>query len=215
MRQSLHILCVYLSQYIHCVLCVFECVQYHLHWVCEHHAIKANEVLVVQGVHNVDLTDEVLQSVGLTEYISLQTFYSYVQLENKRKNKLLFDPSQHIFIFLIVKAFLMMFTQMHPNNSSVGILTTFPVAVSHSPLFTTPNEPSPSFSNSVRSFSGMRQVRACCCPSRGAPPPGCVARTASPRDSGGVGDSLRKEEAGWPCWGKSPPSGRLPLKTYI
>ncbi|TNN81456.1 hypothetical protein EYF80_008228 [Liparis tanakae] len=73
--------------------------------------------------------------------------------------------------------------------------------------------PSPSFSNSVRSFSGMRQVSACC-PSRGAPPPGCVARTASPKPSGGVGDSLRKEEAGWPCWGKSPPSGRLPLNTY-
>lgn len=59
-------------------MCAFLCVHYHLHWVCEHHAIEANEVLVVQGVHGVDLTDEVLQSIGLAEYICLQTFYSYV-----------------------------------------------------------------------------------------------------------------------------------------
>lgn len=109
---------------------------------------------------------------------------------------------------------LFLYFQRELNKYSVGLLTTFPAGVSHSPLFTTPKEPSPSFSNSVRSFSGMRQVRACCCPSRGAPPPGCVVRTPSPRPSGGVGDSLRKEEAGWPCWGKSPPSGRLPLNTW-
>lgn len=49
--------------------------------MCEHHTIEANEVLVVQGVHGVDLTDEILQGVRLTEYIRLQTLHSYVQLE--------------------------------------------------------------------------------------------------------------------------------------
>lgn len=52
-------------------VCGFLCVYYHLHRVCEHHTVEANEVLVVQGVHGVDLTDKVLQSVGLTEHVRL------------------------------------------------------------------------------------------------------------------------------------------------
>lgn len=52
--------------------------------MCEHHTVESNEVLVVQGVHGVDLTDEVLQSIGLAEHICLQTLHSYVQLEKKR-----------------------------------------------------------------------------------------------------------------------------------
>lgn len=59
------------------------CVHYHLHWVCEHHTVEANEVLVVQGVHGVDLTDEVLQSVGLTQHIGLQTLHRHVYLETR------------------------------------------------------------------------------------------------------------------------------------
>lgn len=59
------------------------CVHYHLHWVCEHHTVEADEVLVVQGVHGVDLTDEVLQSVGLTQHISLQTLHRHVYLETR------------------------------------------------------------------------------------------------------------------------------------
>lgn len=66
-------------------VCTFLCVYYHLHWVCEHHTIEANEVLVVQGVHGVDFTDEVLQSVRLTENICLQTLHSNIQLETKTK----------------------------------------------------------------------------------------------------------------------------------
>lgn len=77
-------MCVFLFICPPCV-CAFLCVHYHLHWVCEHHTIEANEVLVVQGVHGVDLTDEVLQSVGLTEHICLQTLHSYVQLETRTK----------------------------------------------------------------------------------------------------------------------------------
>lgn len=65
--------------------CVFLCVHYHLHWVCEHHTVEADEVLVVQGVHGVDLADEVLQSVGLVEHVCLQTLHSYVQLETRTK----------------------------------------------------------------------------------------------------------------------------------
>lgn len=65
-------------------MCAFLRVHYHLHWVCEHHTVESNEVLVVQGVHGVDLTDEVLQSIGLAEHICLQTLHSYVQLEKKR-----------------------------------------------------------------------------------------------------------------------------------
>lgn len=65
-------------------VCVrFLCIHYHLHWVCEHHTVEANEVLVVQGVHGVDLTDEVLQSVGLAEHVRLQTLHSHVQLETR------------------------------------------------------------------------------------------------------------------------------------
>lgn len=94
---------------------------------------------------------------------------------------------QHVFV---------LFFKLWINCITICILTTFPAGVNHSPLFTTPNEPSPSFSNSVKSFSGMRQVRLCCCPSRRAPPLGCVARTPSPTPRGGVGDSLRNEEAG-------------------
>lgn len=64
-----------------CVAELSECVHYHLHGVCEHHTVEADQVLVVQGVHGVDLTDEVLQSVGLAENICLQTLYSHVELE--------------------------------------------------------------------------------------------------------------------------------------
>lgn len=77
-------ICVFLCICPPCV-CAFLCVHYHLHWVCEHHTVEANEVLVVQGVHGVDLTNEVLQSVGLTEHIRLQTLHSYVQLETRTK----------------------------------------------------------------------------------------------------------------------------------
>lgn len=64
-----------------CVAELPECVHYHLHWVCEHHTVEADQVLVVQGVHGVDLTDEVLQSVGLAENVRLQTLHSHIQLE--------------------------------------------------------------------------------------------------------------------------------------
>lgn len=50
---------------------VFVCVHYHFHWMCQHHTVETNEVLVVQGVHGVDLTDEVLQSFGLAEHVCL------------------------------------------------------------------------------------------------------------------------------------------------
>lgn len=133
-------------------VCVAEppkCVHYHLHGVCEHHTVEADQVLVVQGVHGVDLADEVLQSVGLAQHVRLQTLDSHVELE------------RHVFSAPRVCVFRMM----------LHVLTSFPVGVSHSPLFTSPKDPSPSFSNRVRSFSGMRQVRAWCCPSRSAPPP--------------------------------------------
>lgn len=199
-------------------VCTFLCVYYHLHWVCEHHTIEANEVLVVQGVHGVDFTDEVLQSVWLTENICLQTLHSNIQLE--AKTKIQYTDSRSCFcisstccvglssanIFINMVLLLLDLFEMLP--------TIFPEGVNHSPLFTTPNDPSPSFSNSVRSFSGMRHVRACCCPSSRAPPQlGCVACTPSPRPNGGVGDNFRKEVVGWPCWGKSAPSGRFPLNT--
>lgn len=77
--------------YVFVSLCIppcvraFLCVHYHLHWVCEHHTVEANEVLMVQGVHGVDLTDEIFQSVGLAEHVSLETLHSYVQLENSIK----------------------------------------------------------------------------------------------------------------------------------
>lgn len=61
----LYAICVYLSLCFSPCVCAFLCVHYHLHWVCEHHTVEANEVLVVQGVHGVDLTDEILQSFGL------------------------------------------------------------------------------------------------------------------------------------------------------
>ena len=67
----------------------FMCVHYHLHWVCEHHTVEADEVLVVQGVHGVDLTDEIFQSVRLVEHICLQTLHSYVHL--KESIKILYD----------------------------------------------------------------------------------------------------------------------------
>lgn len=58
------------------------CVRYHLHWVCEHHTVEANEVLVIQRVHGVDLTDEILHSVGLAEHVWLQTFDGDVYLQS-------------------------------------------------------------------------------------------------------------------------------------
>lgn len=67
--------------YVFSLVCVVGCVHYHLHWVCEHHTVEADEVLVVQGVHGVDLTDEVLQSVGLTQHIGFQTLHRHVYLE--------------------------------------------------------------------------------------------------------------------------------------
>lgn len=76
-------------------VCTFLCVYYHLHWVCEHHTIEANEVLVVQGVHGVDFTDEVLQSVWLTENICLQTLHSNIQL--KAKTKIQYTDSRSCF----------------------------------------------------------------------------------------------------------------------
>lgn len=57
-------------------------------------------------------------------------------------------------------------------------LTVFPAGASHSPLRTTPKEPSPSFSSRRRSFSPMRQVRLCRVPSPGRAP--------------GVGEGFRK-----------------------
>lgn len=57
-------------------------------------------------------------------------------------------------------------------------LTVFPAGASHSPLRTTPKEPSPSFSSRRRSFSPMRQVRLCRVPSPGRLP--------------GVGEGFRK-----------------------
>lgn len=198
---------------------------------------------MVQRVHDVDLTDEILQSVGLTEHICLQTLHSHVQLKKKmssnirfcfssyskclksshenpikkqkKKNKhscacfyLFLDKMQtsnmfhakelceHTPVISYFQHVFVLFFKLWINGITICLLTTFPAGVNHSPLFTTPNEPSPSFSNSVKSFSGMRQVRPCCCPSRRVPPLGCVARTPSPTPRGGVGDSLRNEEAG-------------------
>lgn len=67
--------------FIYLCVCAFLCVHYHLHWVCEHHTVEANEVLVVQGVHGVNLTDEILQSFRLAEHICLQTLHSYIHLK--------------------------------------------------------------------------------------------------------------------------------------
>lgn len=46
------------------------------------------------------------------------------------------------------------------NSVPLETLTTLPVGVCHSPLFTTPKEPIPSFSPRVSSLSWIRQVRA-------------------------------------------------------
>lgn len=77
-------MCMY-YMFVEFPVCVRFCVHYHLHWVCEHHTVEANEVLVVQGVHGVDLTDEVLQSIRLAEHICLQTLHSYVKLQGRTK----------------------------------------------------------------------------------------------------------------------------------
>lgn len=62
-------------------------VHYHLHWVCEHHTVEADEVLVVQGVHGVDLADEILQSIRLAQHICLQALHRHVQLAGQIKRK--------------------------------------------------------------------------------------------------------------------------------
>ena len=49
---------------------VCECV-YHLHGVSEHHPEQVDEVGVVEGVHGVDLSDEVIQSFRQVQYVSL------------------------------------------------------------------------------------------------------------------------------------------------
>lgn len=56
---------------------------YHLHGVCEDDSVETDEVLVVERVHGVDLTDEVVQSVWLVQNVRLQTLHSHVQLEKK------------------------------------------------------------------------------------------------------------------------------------
>ena len=101
--------CVFLFICPPCV-CAFLRVHYHLHWVCEHHTVEANEVLVVQGVHGVDLTDEVLQSVGLAEHICLQTLHSYVQLEKQER----FQPFSVIYMADIHRLIIKTAPGVHP-----------------------------------------------------------------------------------------------------
>lgn len=57
---------------------------YHLHGVCEDDSIEPDEVLVVERVHGVDLTDEVIQSVWLVQDVRLQTLHCHIQLEKKK-----------------------------------------------------------------------------------------------------------------------------------
>lgn len=58
---------------------------YHLHGVCEDDAVKTDEVLMVERVHGVDLTDEIVQSVWLCQDVCLQTLHRYVQLETNER----------------------------------------------------------------------------------------------------------------------------------
>lgn len=44
---------------------------YHLHGVSEDDSVEADEVLVVERVHGVDLADEVVQSVRLIQDVRL------------------------------------------------------------------------------------------------------------------------------------------------
>lgn len=46
-------------------------VVYHLHGVCEDDSVETDEVLVVERVHGVDLTNEVIQSVRLVQDVCL------------------------------------------------------------------------------------------------------------------------------------------------
>lgn len=60
---------------------------YHLHGVCEDDSVETDEVLVVERVHGVDLTDEVVQSIRLVQDVRLQTFHRHVQLEKRWEKK--------------------------------------------------------------------------------------------------------------------------------
>lgn len=57
---------------------------HHLHGVGEHHAIEADEVPVVQGVHGIHLPDEVVQCLWLAQHIRLEALHCHVQLRPKR-----------------------------------------------------------------------------------------------------------------------------------
>lgn len=57
---------------------------HHLHGVGEHHAIQADEVPMVQGVHGIHLPDEVVQCLRLAQHICLEALHCHIQLWPKQ-----------------------------------------------------------------------------------------------------------------------------------
>lgn len=53
---------------------------YHFHGVREDDAVEPDQVLVVQRVHGVHLSDEVVQGVWLVQHVRFQTLHGHVEL---------------------------------------------------------------------------------------------------------------------------------------
>lgn len=56
--------------------CVCVLVFHHLHGLCEDDAVQTDQVLVVQRMHSVHLSDEIVQTVRV-QHVSLQTLHRH------------------------------------------------------------------------------------------------------------------------------------------
>lgn len=57
-------------------VCVYVVMFYHLHGLREDNAVQADQVLVVQRMHGVHLSDEIIQTIRV-QHISLQTLHCH------------------------------------------------------------------------------------------------------------------------------------------